>query len=188
MSRLVERWQFGAIFSLSSGAPLTITAPVSTIIQNTANNTPDIVGDFPKSLGEVVKVSNGVIYFDGLQQLTDPAVANVTSLQGLNAQLSNRAIADANGKFLLVNPAPGQLGNLGLKWVEGPGNIGLDMNLAKKVRITETKEFEFRIDATNILNHPNFGDPVLNINSTDFGRIRTASGNRSFVMNARVNF
>jgi len=190
VSRLVERWQFGAIFSVSSGAPLTISSPVSTITQGT-NNTPVIVGDFPKSAGKVTKVNNGVVYFDGFGQDVDPAVNNVTPLQSLQGQFSNKAITDSQGKILLTNPQPGQLGTMGLKWVQGPGNISLDMNLTKRVKLSETKEFELRIDAVNVLNHPNFGAPVaanLSINSTSFGRITTASGSRSFVLNSRINF
>ncbi|MBI2150151.1 MAG: TonB-dependent receptor [Acidobacteria bacterium] len=188
VSRLVERWQFGAIFSLASGSPLTITAPVSTFTQATANQTPNIAGDFPKSMGTVAKVANGVVYFNGLQQISDPARANVTTLQGLQGQFSNLAIADAQGRLLLVNPQPGELGSLGLRWIEGPGNIGLDLNLAKRVKLTETKEFELRVDAVNVLNHPNFGNPNLNINNNNFGRITTARGSRSFVINSRINF
>jgi hypothetical protein len=39
-----------------------------------------------------------------------------------------------------------------------------------------------------VLNHPNFDEPVLNINNTSFGRITSATGNRRFVMSLRVNF
>ena len=190
MSRLVERWQLGAIFSLSSGAPLTITSPVSTFTQAT-NNTPVIADDFAKDMGKVTKVANGVAYFNGLGQTDDPAVNNVTPLQSLRNQFTNKAITDSQGRILLVNPQPGQLGTLGLKWIQGPGNISLDMNVTKKVKITETKEFELRVDAVNVLNHPNFGAPAaanLSINSTSFGRITSATGARSFVINTRLNF
>jgi len=190
ISRLVERWQFGAIFSVAAGAPLTITSPLSTFTEGTAN-TPVIVGDFPKSMGKVTKVGNGVVYFDGLGQVADPAVNNVTTLQSLQGQFSNKAITDSSGKLLLVNPQPGQLGTMGLKWIQGPGTINLDMNLKKRVKLGESKEFELSVDATNVLNHPNFGAPVaanLSINSASFGRITTATGARSFVVNTRVNF
>jgi len=187
LSRFVERWQLAGIFSLASGAPLTVSAPVSTITQSTGN-TPTIWGDFPKTIGNVTKVVNGVIYFDGLQQVTDPAISSVTPSQSLQGQFSNKAIADSQGRILLANPSPGELGTLGLKWIEGPGNIGLDMNLAKKVKISESKEFELRVDAVNVLNHPNFGNPNVNINSVNFGRITTATGSRSFVINSRLNF
>jgi hypothetical protein len=65
------------------------------------------------------------------------------------------------------------------------------LNLTKRVKLTETKEIEVRVDAVNVLNHPNFGAPSaanLSINSPSFGRINTATGSRSFVMNSRLNF
>jgi hypothetical protein len=188
VQRLVERWQFGGIFSRTSGAPLTITAPISTVWQIATNNTPNIVGNFPKSSGQVTKVGNGVIYFPGIQQIPDPSVANVTSLNGLNGGFSNKAIANSEGQLLLVNPVPGQAGNLGQKWIQGPPLVSFDMNVIKRLSITETKQFEFRMDVINLLNHPNFGNPVANINNLSFGHITTAAGNRRFVMNARVNF
>ncbi|PYS52695.1 MAG: hypothetical protein DMG13_15230 [Acidobacteria bacterium] len=206
VQRLVERWQFGGIFSWTSGVPLTITAPVSTVSQLTTGtpplpmNTPNILGDFPKNIGKVTKLPNAVTYFPGLQQITDPSVAGVTSQNGLSGQFSNKAIADSQGRVLLVNPAPGQVGSLGLMWIEGPPHLGLDVNLIKRVRITETKEFEFRVDTVNVLNTPNFGfntnrdtqnNPYLintNINSPDFGRFTDAQGSRRFTLGARLNF
>jgi hypothetical protein len=87
-----------------------------------------------------------------------------------------------------VHPGPGRLGRLARGWIEGPSRLGLDLNLIKRVRIDETQEFEVRVDAIDILNTPQWGDPNLNINSLNFGRITTAAGNRQFTINARVNF
>ena len=47
------------------------------------------------------------------------------------------------------------------------------------------------MDAVNVLNHPNFGNPTgasLDINNANFGRITTATGSRAFVINSRINF
>ncbi len=196
VQRLVERWQLGGLMNWTSGAPLTITAPISTFTQAgsaaaTSTSTPNIVGAFPKNMGQVTKVDNGVIFFPGTKQITDPSVAAVTTANGLNGVFSNKAITDAQGNLLLVNPAPGDNGSLGLKWVEGPPRLNFNANLIKRVRISETKEFEFRVDAVNVLNHPIFDPPTtanLSINSTSFGRITTASGIRRFTIGARVNF
>jgi hypothetical protein len=69
------------------------------------------------------------------------------------------------------------------------------INLIKRVRNAEMKDFEFRVDSVNVLNHPNFGNPttttnptMVNINDPAFGRITTATGNRRFIVNARLNF
>src|SRR5207253_9337488 len=187
VARLVERWQLGGIFSWNSGTPLTILSGRSTITGGTTI-TPDIVGDFPKNIGGVVKVANGVTYFTGLTQVTDPDRANVTTLQSTQGSYTGMAIQDSQGNLLLVNAPAGRHGNMGLNWIEGPANLGLDMNLIKRVKIAETKEFELRLDALSVLNHANFGNPNLNINSSSFGRITAASGNRTFVLNLRLNF
>src|SRR5262249_26694124 len=147
------------IFNFSTGRPLTIAAPISSIWQTSSNMTPVVLGDFPKSTGKVTKVQNGVVYFDGFQQITDPASTAVTSLNSLSGSFSNKAIADSSGNPVLVNPAPGQIGSLGLNTIEGPKSVGLDMNMIKRVRITESKEFELRVDVVNVMNHPVFGNP-----------------------------
>ncbi len=191
VQRIVERWQVGGILSWFSGAPISVFAPLSTMTQATSVSTPNIVGDFPKSSGKVTKVANGVIYFPGIQQVTDPSAASVSALNALSGSFSNRAITDAQGKLLLTNPAPGQIGNMGLRWLEGPNSLSLNLNLVKRIRITETKEFEFRADAVNALNHPIFAPPTvanLSINSTSFGRITTAGGDRKITIGARLNF
>jgi len=61
--------------------------------------------------------------------------------------------------------------------------------MIKRFKLHETKEFELRVDAINVLNRPNFGNPTTSINSSNnFGRITTATGARSFVLNTRLNF
>jgi len=197
VSRLVENWRFSTIFGLSSGVPLSIIASTSSVTEATvavgssqvALNRPDIVGDFPKSSGKVTKVPGGAMYFAGLRQVVDPEGATVTPLQGLNSNFSNLAIADSSGRLLLVNPAPGKVGTLGSKWIEGPGSLRFDINLDKRITVAEKKELEFRVDILNALNHPNFDNPVsLDINDINFGRIQSATGNRLIVIGARVNF
>ena len=151
----------------------------------------DVVTPLAKGSGRVTKTNlPGVItYSDGIQQVPDPGKSSITTQQTLQNFNSNFALADAQGQLLLVNPAPGKIGTLGEGWFEGPGRVSLDANLVKRVKIDERKEMEIRLDAINILNHPNFGNPTSNINSTQFGRIGLPTlWNRQFVFNARLNF
>ena len=41
--------------------------------------------------------------------------------------------------------------------------------MSKSLRVSESKTFQIRLDATNILNHPDVGNPSLDINSANFG-------------------
>ncbi|MBL8206620.1 MAG: carboxypeptidase regulatory-like domain-containing protein [Blastocatellia bacterium] len=187
IQRFVERWQMGGLLSIFSGSPLGSGAARSSFNQF-ADNTPNLVGPLPKGAGVVKFDATGVIYFDGLKQVTDPAVANITTAQGLQARSTLRAITDANGNLLLVNPLPGQLGSMAPFYFEGPGAIAFDLNVVKRIKIKEELNFEFRADFIDALNHPRFGNPTTDINSTNFGRITGAGGNRIIVLNARVNF
>jgi len=196
LQNAVGGWQVGGIFNFLTGAPLTLTTMRNTITGQRAANT-DVVGKIPSDFGKLTKVANGVIYFDGYKQVTDPNF----SCNGCNATFTtsytNKAITDRNGNIILVNPGPGQAGTLGYTTVRGPKAMYFDMNLVKRFRITETKQFEFRLDAVNILNHPNFSAPTVDINNTNFGTISSlASGSniggnggmRSFIINTRLNF
>jgi hypothetical protein len=187
VSRFVEKWQLGGILNYNTGAPLTLTSGISTI--STTGAQPNVVGQLPKDMGKVTKVANGVVYFDGYKQIQDPYFSKVSTLNGLSTAFNNKAIVSPSGELLLVNPQPGELGTLGYATLRGPSSIGFDVNLIKRITIHETREFEFRMDAINVLNTPNFGNPSTDINGTNnFGRITTATGARRFVVNTRFNF
>jgi hypothetical protein len=192
LSRIVERWQLGGVFSWNSGAPLTfIGGPSPFMLLGNTNNRPDLVGNFPKSTGKVTITSTAgrITYFEGLQRVPDPSRSNVTTSENLRAASTVTAVADAQGNILLQNAPAGRLGSMGQNWIEGPGQIGMNANLIKSVRIGETKEFVLRLDAVNVLNHPNFGNPTMDINSVNFGVIALpTTGNRTFTFSARLNF
>jgi hypothetical protein len=60
--------------------------------------------------------------------------------------------------------------------------------VAKVFTIREGWNITLRADLINILNKPQWGNPVTNINSATFGRITTATGNRTVTFNARLDF
>jgi hypothetical protein len=55
--------------------------------------------------------------------------------------------------------------------VIGPDYIDTDLALIKDTKITERMDLQFRSDAFDVFNHPNFGNPNLNILSSSFGVI-----------------
>jgi hypothetical protein len=202
--RVVEGWQLSSVFSWVSGEPLTFTTgtPAAGItspgtVGYRTTNTADLVGKLPADLGKVVKGATIVQYFSNLVAL-DPAKgspypdfgtvqANIDVLRG---RYTNQVITDASGNIILQTPVPGTTGNTAVNFpgLRGAGNLGLDMALSKRVRIDETKSFTIRADAVNVLNRPIWGNPTTNINSANFGRITTATGNRTITFNARVDF
>jgi len=70
-------------------------------------------------------------------------------------------------------PRPGSLGlESGVNWLYGPGVIDFDMSLQKEIAVKERLRFQFRIDAFNVFNHPNFsrdGTTITGLNTTNPG-------------------
>ena len=186
VARLVEGWQFGGIFNLFSGGPNSLYSGIGTVNQFT-DNTAVLVGPLPSN-GHATRTDNGVIFFPGLNQVADPSIAQLTTAQGLRSSSSLKAVTDSAGNLIAVNPLPGALGSMSQTTFEGPGSFRFDINLEKRIHVLEGKTLVIRGDAINVLNHPVFGDPDTNINSTTFGRITSAGGARSVVVSARLDF
>ena len=137
-----------------------------------------------------MEFGNGFVqYFSNLKtrSAAPPNFGGDTVLPG---RFTNQVVVDGSGNIVLQNPEPGRTGNtaLNLPGVKGPGTLGLDMALSKKVRINEKLMFNLRGDAINILNKPQWDIPNTNINSAMFGRITTAKGSRTILLNARIDF
>jgi hypothetical protein len=182
IARAIGGWQVGTIMNASTGSPLSVTA------SNTINRsgTPDIVGAFPRE-GSVKWGTDFGQYFD--QQYTrvpDPACAAVAA--NLTAFCTNTALADAKGNIVLRNAAPGQLGTLGLNPLYGPGRWEMDANIQKTFKTSESTNLTVRLDSNNVFNHPNPGNPNMNLNSGTFGQITTKTGNRSLAAQLRFVF
>lgn len=186
VARLIEGWKFGTIFNLSSGAPLNIPGQITLY----ANGTPDIVGAFDRK-GKVTWPANpggifGTFFSQQYQRPTDPGCLAVAA--NLRSFCTNTALADSSGNIIMRNAAPGQLGTVGLRPIEGPGRWDLDANIQKSIRVHESKNLTFRMDAQNIFNHPTPENPNLNINSGTFGQITTKTRNRSLQAQIRFDF
>jgi hypothetical protein len=72
--------------------------------------------------------------------------------------------------------ALGTHGTAGRNIVIGPGLIQWDASLLKNFNFTERTYLQFRFEAFNAANHPNWGNPNNNLSSPAFGRINGTRG------------
>jgi hypothetical protein len=103
---------------------------------------------------------------------------------GANLQRPNKVSDDFYLKTLtnwfnaaaFSQPAPGTLGDLPRNAVVGPAYWNIDLALSKLIATAGTRRLELRLESFNLLNHFNWGDPLLNFNAGTFGRITTQAG------------
>ena len=81
-------------------------------------------------------------------------------------------------------------GTLGRNVLIGPGIRTVDLSLFKDFPITERIKFEFRAEAFNIANHPQFSNPNTDITAGNFGQITGTllSSERQIQFAARIFF
>ncbi len=73
--------------------------------------------------------------------------------------------------------------------IHGPGFENSNMGLFKKFAINERTGFQFRAEAFNVLNHPNWNGPNFNPTSSTFGKVTGKTGDvRNLQLSLRYYF
>jgi hypothetical protein len=80
-------------------------------------------------------------------------------------------------------PAPNTFGNVGRNVLHGPRLFEIDFSIFRKFRITERIGLEFRGEAFNFSNTPQFDRPDTVLTDAAFGQVTTARGTQSVQVN-----
>jgi outer membrane receptor protein involved in Fe transport len=145
--KVLGNWQLNGIFTAMSGTPFTVFDSNDVSLQGQA---PEISG-FSSNRPNVVG---------------NPNSGPRTAAQWFNVSAFQRITQNPN------SPVE-QFGNEGRNAVEGPGYVNWDFSAFKNIRLTESKELQFRGELFNLLNHTNFRLPVSDIESPTFGQIQS---------------
>ena len=144
----------------NSGTPFTVSDSANVALQA---NSPPISG-FPASRPNLVG---------------DPNAGPHT----VDAWISRSAFERLN-----VQTQAGQFGNAGRNIARGPGYSTVDLALVRDFGLWGATRLQFRAEAFNLTNHVNFGLPVADLNSPNFGRILSAGSPRLLQFAAKLIF
>jgi carboxypeptidase family protein/TonB-dependent receptor-like protein len=157
LNAIIGGWQANGIWRITGGRPIlislsgTFSAPIPTYGQR-----PDLVGTLQRASGSLSNIAgSGGNYF-----------ANATDPSDPNSVLQQPAA-------FTLGSAPRAVGN-----VRQPGTNIATMSLFKEFPLTKLREgmrFEFRVEAFNVFNHPNFAGPHSTFGDSDFGTITSTT-------------
>jgi hypothetical protein len=105
-----------------------------------------------------------------------------------NPELSNRNTLEWFNTAAVAFPAPGTFGNAGRNILTGPGFQNVNASLVKNTRLSERLNLQFRAEAFNLFNHPNFNLPDNFLGSPTFGRITSARDPRHIQFGLKLLF
>jgi hypothetical protein len=147
-------WQLNGITTLMTGTPFTVFDSNDVSQQGGA---PEITG-FSANRPNLVA---------GQNPNSGPHSLNAW----LNASAFQRITPDPNSPVQ-------QFGTAGRNIAQGPGYANWDFSMLKNISLTESKQFQFRAESFNILNHTNFRLPDSDISSPTFNQIHAAQDPR----------
>jgi hypothetical protein len=85
-------------------------------------------------------------------------------------------------------PPFGSFGNAGRNILDGPGFVNFNTSLMKTTKLREGLDLQFRAEAFNLFNHPNFNLPDNFLGSPTFGRILSAQSPRHIQFGLKLLF
>jgi hypothetical protein len=186
VARAIEKWQTSFILNMGTGTPVSVGGAGTMRYGNPRYN---VTQYWQLPEGQVQwNGATGTYFGDKFVTQKDPqcldttlVAASLTGFCTLNS-LTMKVPAGTPGATdlgggtfvvpVLVNPKPGQIGTLGNRNLDSFGTFFLDGNVQKSFRLTEKKQLTIRVDATNILNHPQLAAPNFTVSgTTPFGQI-----------------
>ena len=140
-------WQLNGIVTAMSGGPFTVFDSNDVSLQGQAPEITGFSANRPNLIG-------------------NPNSGPRTQQEWFNVSAFQQLQPDPLGRFEVF-------GDEGRNVVQGPGYVNWDASALKSIRLTETKELQFRGELFNLLNHTNFRLPVSDISSPTFGQIQS---------------
>jgi len=107
-----------------------------------------------------------------------------------NGELSHPTIAQwFDTSAFIDHQEEGTYGDAGVFPLHGDDQIQLDSSLAKTFKLFERTQLEFRADAFNTFNHPDFGTPDATVGDGGEGQVTSTSvDNRRMQLSLRLSF
>jgi hypothetical protein len=167
-NELVSGYRLETIFQYQAGFPVNIVASSDGFNGLSGFVRPTQVGhisrtrqQFPGLANVTLFPSTGLGYGGNVCDTTNYTAACIFEIPGTQASATGTTAPTVYTG----------LGNMQRNAVTGSGYADLDLSGEKETKIFENLSFTLRVDAFDILNHPNFGQPSGNVQSTSFGQI-----------------
>lgn len=82
----------------------------------------------------------------------------------------------------------GTYGNVGRNSLRGFNNVQIDAEINRSFPLKEQMALHLRLEAFNVINHPNLGNPNSSLASSTFGQVTSSGSPRIFQVAAKLTF
>ena len=146
---LLNNWEFAPLVHIQSGAPFTVTQGADKSLTANGNDRPNLVPGVPIYLSTALRAASGA---------------------------ANRGYL--NPAAFALNTVDGTFGNISRNQFRGKPAYTVDAQVSRIFPIHESISMDVRLEAFNMLNHPNFSNPSASnpaSSNATFGQISGTS-------------
>lgn len=156
---VVNNWELAPLVHIQSGAPFTVTSGQDNSLTDIGNDRPNRVA----GVNPIAEVKFRKLSGESNREYLNPAAfAQVTAPCGTNL----------NGC-----PYLGTYGNVSKNSFRGPKFFQMDAQISRIFPIHESLALDLRLEAFNMLNHPNFANPDAKVSDATFGQVSALASN-----------
>jgi hypothetical protein len=171
---LVNGWELAPLIHIQTGAPFNVTSGQD-------NSLTDVGNDRPNRVPGVNPIAE--VKFYNASGESNREYLNPNAFQQV-WQTAGCASAAANGCSAL-----GTYGNVSRNAFYGPKSLQFDAQISRIFPIHESWTTTLRLEAYNVLNHPDFNNPTASLTSSTFGWVSsTSNAARVFQGAVKINF
>ncbi len=150
----IWNWQTSAILAAMSGLPIDIVDTGAGSLYGLAN------GANPLARPSLIA---GAACKDADKNVPAGYFFNPTAFARPVVQKGQ--VIPSSGGTATASATGTDIGDVGRNCLRGPNQVNLDFSLAKFFPVSESETFEFRAEFFNLFNHPNFANPISNLNA-----------------------
>jgi hypothetical protein len=174
---LANGWEIAPLIHITSGTAINVTSGQDNSLTNINNDRPNLV----PGVNPYAKVKFSSATGEANREYLNPAAF---------VQITNPTCNTGTGGAYVANGCAvlGTYGNIGKNAFRTPPYLQFDSQISRLFPIHESLALDLRLEAFNVLNHPDFGlsTPVV-LTSSTFGQVSsTASGNAARVFQGSV--
>ena len=150
---LLNNWEFAPLVHITSGAPFTVTSGQDNSLTDVGNDRPNLTAGAPIYVRQAIRSGSGA---------------------------ANRGYLVPSSFSQIPTTAFGTYGNIGRNSFRGIPAYQVDAQVSRIFPLYERLNLTLRLEAFNLLNHPNFSNPDAKLTSSTFGQISGSSAARVF--------
>jgi hypothetical protein len=163
---LLDGWELAPLVHIQTGAPFSVTSGQD-------NSLTDIGNDRPNRIAGVSPYAE--VHFRRLSGQANRQYLNPAAFEQITAPTCNTGTNGAyvaNGCSVL-----GTYGNISKNSFRGPKFFQMDAQVSRIFPIHESLSLDLRLEAFNVLNHPNFANPDAKLTDATFGQVSALASN-----------